>query len=226
MHGFINVASFDGIIVYVLQFLKHHLIALDLLGHAPFLPNLIIALGLVPPLQRPKLAEKYLGTLGFQQVDDLSGRVHFETFYGVRQLWCGGNQVQVILQDHVGVQPKAFFLFEKNPGVEDYLHGLGPRENSLSTHDRTSEEIRISVVEDAVTTAGHVAVSLIARDGLAIETRNGVSPEARSQTEFGNEKGKSLRMYNNLLRFRIVQYPRHMGDKFQLHNRKICKGFW
>ncbi len=57
MHRVINIASFDWVIVDVLQFLEHHVIALDLLRHAPFRPNLIIALRLVSPLQRPKLAE-------------------------------------------------------------------------------------------------------------------------------------------------------------------------
>jgi len=55
MDGLIDIAAFDGVLVHVFQLL-HHGVAADLLGLAPLLPQLVLALRFVPQLKRAELA--------------------------------------------------------------------------------------------------------------------------------------------------------------------------
>ncbi len=48
MHRVIDIAALDRIVVHVFQLLPHHLLVADLLRMTPLLPDLVLALGLVP----------------------------------------------------------------------------------------------------------------------------------------------------------------------------------
>ena len=50
MGRLIDIAAFDGVIVDILQLLKHPLFVLDLLRMAAFLPEMMLLLDLVPHL--------------------------------------------------------------------------------------------------------------------------------------------------------------------------------
>jgi len=62
----------------VLEFLPHHVAVLNLLRMTAFLPELIIAIGLVPRLVPLQLPEQCFDVTFLQKIDDLSGRVRFE----------------------------------------------------------------------------------------------------------------------------------------------------
>jgi hypothetical protein len=93
MAWIVNIPAHDGIVVDVFQLLKHHVRVGHLLRLAPFLPDLVVALRLVPKLVGAKLAEQHFGLPGTEQNNDLPGRVHLETLHGIRQGRRGGNQV-------------------------------------------------------------------------------------------------------------------------------------
>ena len=65
MHGIVYIAPRHRVVVDVLQLLPHHLLALDLLGTRPFLPNLVLAVHLVPCLVEGEQVEH--GRVGFFQ---------------------------------------------------------------------------------------------------------------------------------------------------------------
>ena len=108
MKRIIDVPALDGIDVHVLQFLKHHPGSPDLFWLASFLPYLIFTLGFVRELVGMQLAEKHLGLVAFEQVDDLASGVHLETFHHVGELGGGGYQMHVILENDVTVQAELF----------------------------------------------------------------------------------------------------------------------
>jgi hypothetical protein len=86
MQRIIHITSFDRNIVNVLQLLRHLVVVADLLGMTTLFPNLVVALDFVTALERLKLVEKECGSLLFQQIDDLPGRVHFEALHHAGKL--------------------------------------------------------------------------------------------------------------------------------------------
>src|SRR5438093_8935944 len=70
MRRLIDVAALHGVVVHVFQLLPHHPVVADLFGMAALLPDLVLAVGLVPKLGGAKLPEQYRGTVSFQQLND------------------------------------------------------------------------------------------------------------------------------------------------------------
>src|SRR5947209_2223306 len=71
VHGFIDIAALDRVVVHVLQLLAHHVPAPDLFGVAALLPELVVARGLVAQLQGAQLSEQDLRPVALQQVKAL-----------------------------------------------------------------------------------------------------------------------------------------------------------
>jgi hypothetical protein len=68
----------DRIVVDVLQPLPHHPLALDALGMAAFLPELVLTLGLVQPLEERQQIQEPLSPRRHQVSDDPPRRVGLE----------------------------------------------------------------------------------------------------------------------------------------------------
>ena len=62
--------AFDRIMVHVFQLLQHDLIAQDRLRMRAFLPDLMLALGLVQPALKAQLAEEPIAMFGFELFED------------------------------------------------------------------------------------------------------------------------------------------------------------
>jgi hypothetical protein len=63
MKRIIDVPALHRITVDIFQLLQHYGITTDLLGFAPFFPDLILALGLVPQLEGAQLLKQNLGSV-------------------------------------------------------------------------------------------------------------------------------------------------------------------
>src|SRR2546430_1033142 len=72
MNRLIDVAALHRVEVDVLQFLSHHLVALDQLRMTPLLPELVLPVRLVTRLLLGELLQERDVVLLFEQVDDLS----------------------------------------------------------------------------------------------------------------------------------------------------------
>ena len=70
MHGIIDIAPGDRIMVHILQFLSHHRLPLDLLRVRTFLPALMIPVDFVPGLVEGEQFQHRRMALG-QALDDL-----------------------------------------------------------------------------------------------------------------------------------------------------------
>jgi hypothetical protein len=76
--GQVHEASLHQIVVDVLQLLPHHPLALDALGMAAFLPELVLTLGLLQPLEERQQIQEPLSPRRHLLIDDPPRRVELE----------------------------------------------------------------------------------------------------------------------------------------------------
>ena len=102
--GIIDIAAAHRVQVRILQLLQHHGVVVDLLRMTPLLPDLVVALHLVPQLVIFELIEQAALAPAFQVVDDLAGGERFEVLHLAGQVGRGGDEMQVVLHDDVAVK--------------------------------------------------------------------------------------------------------------------------
>jgi hypothetical protein len=125
----IDVAALDRIQMDVLQFLSHHFLIHDLLGMTPLLPYLVLAILLVPGLEKAQPFQQCLDVPRLQVIHNLSGGEGLEIANLLGDGRRGGDQVEVIFEDYVAVDGKAVAVLEEAPGVVEELYGFGASED-------------------------------------------------------------------------------------------------
>ena len=155
MAGVIHIAPLHRIQVDVVQLLPHHLLVRDLLRMASFLPELILALGLVVPLVHRELTqERFRVALG-EELENRPGCKAFEPLHRAAQIRGRGDQVQVIFENHKTVKREPGIRGQESPTVEDDVHGFRSREDGQPAVDGAGHKVRIVRFEDSVLAAGH-----------------------------------------------------------------------
>ena len=143
----------DRIVMQVIDFLAQHFFGNDLLGMEPFLPDLVITRDLGRLLIILELVQNPSLLILRQAGDDLLGGVAFKIPNDTAQFITGGHQVQMVVQDDVGIDLQAFMLTAKLEGVEEQVEiGLSSEEGNPLDH-RAGEEVRDACFSDGVAAA-------------------------------------------------------------------------
>ena len=101
------------------------------------------------------------------------------------KLRSGGDEVQVVLDDHVREHPEPLPLVESAPRVVDDLEPLGPREYGQPANDRASEAVRMIRFVDAVAVSGHHGLSPCR---VPSGDEDAKRPPVRSHAKRGNDE--------------------------------------
>jgi hypothetical protein len=119
-----------------------HLFGDDLLGMKPFLPDLVSALGLgrllmiLELIQNPGLL--ILPQPGYEKL----GGIAFKIADDIGQFVTGDHQVQMVVQDDIGIDFQAFMLTAKPEGVDKDVKIGFPGEEGNPLDYRAGDEIR------------------------------------------------------------------------------------
>ena len=184
MRRILDMATLHGVIVNILQLLPHHLFVLDLFWLAPFLPNLILTLGLMRKFACAQLLQENSSRIPFQQSDDLPGRIRFGTLDDLWKLGSRRNHMQVIIQNDVAEQLEFPLSLQKTPRIENNVDSFGTREHWKPSDNSASHEIRVFRFEDAVTGPSHDACIPLSVPKLELGNEGGVDQALFSALSF------------------------------------------
>jgi hypothetical protein len=126
----------------VVDLLLQHRLGDNLLGMKPFLPDLVIAPGLGRLLMILQLIQDPGLLIMFQLGNDALGGVALEIPDELRQFVTRDHQVQMVVQDDLGVELQAFMLAAKLEGVEKKVKIGLPGEEGNPVDHRAGDEIR------------------------------------------------------------------------------------
>ena len=134
----------------VIDLLLQHLLGDDLLGMEPFLPDLVLALSLGRLLIILQLIQEPGFLILPQQGDKALGSVTFKIPDCICEAWSGHHQVQMVVQDDIGVNLQVFVLATELEGVDEQVEIGFPGEKGEPIDHGTGDEVGVVRLSDGV----------------------------------------------------------------------------
>ena len=134
----------------VIDLLMEHFFRDDLLGMKPFLPDLVSAVDLGALLIILELVQDPGLLVLLQPGDEALGGVALEIPDGIGQFVTRGHQVQVVIQDGIGVDFQAFVLAAEPEGVDENVEIGLPGENGEPFDHRAGDEVGDAGLSDGI----------------------------------------------------------------------------
>jgi hypothetical protein len=122
---------------------------------AAFLPELIFPIDSGTGFIGVQFQEHSVGFPLFEVVDDFAGGERLEVADFFAQVLGRGDEMEVVLHDHVGVERQALVLLKELQGVENYLRHRGAGKEGEPVDDGAGDKVRGLVVHEFVTTSSH-----------------------------------------------------------------------
>ena len=144
--------------MHIVEILEHHVIALDLLRMAAFLPKLMGLVGLVAELELAQLLQQRLEPASLERIDNMPCGKRLETTYLCGQITAARDPMQMVLHDDIAEDFHAALALQEAPRVEYDLHASRIREDRQPSDDGARHEVRVFGFEDAVTASAHGAL--------------------------------------------------------------------
>jgi hypothetical protein len=138
------------VVMQVVDLLLQHRLGDDLLGMKPFLPDLVVAPGLGRLLKILQLIQDPGLMIMFQLGDDALAGVALEIPDDLRQSVTRHNQVQMVVQDDIGIELQVFMLAAKLEGVEKKVKIGLPGEEGNPVDHRASDEVRAAGLSNGI----------------------------------------------------------------------------
>jgi hypothetical protein len=140
----------------VVDLLMQHLFRDDLLGMKPFLPDLIVAPGLGWLLIILELIQNSGLLILLQPGDEKLGGIAFQIPDDIGQFVTGDYQVQMVVQDGIGIDFQALILAAEPEGVNDYVEIGFPGEDGNPLDHCAGNEVGDARFSDSIA-ASHEA---------------------------------------------------------------------
>ena len=132
-----DIASLYRVVVDVVQLLPHHRLSLDPFRMASFLPELKGTVAFMSDFVILQTIKQSLDVSLSEVVDDPPCRIRLEIANLFRQVVGRGNEVDMVLQNHITQKLHAILILEILPGIEKDLNGFTSCEHRKPTDDRT-----------------------------------------------------------------------------------------